>query len=369
MKKLLHLFACACLAWLVLAPLVMAAPPQTMSYQGYLTNAAGAPINSPQVMTFRIYDDLTAGSLLWSGTQLSVPVTNGVFNVILGGSQQLTAFPPTLVFDKPYFLSVQVNPELLEMTPRQPLQMSPYAYRSVVADSLAPTALITGSQVTGAITVAAVITSNSGGIKYPDGLTQTKALANCSLEGDVAVMHLGAWVCRSSLPRYVDNGDGTVTDNNTGLMWEKKLAPTDAACLDAVQINRNVRCQQNTYTWSAATPFTEPTGTLFSDFLEQLNDLKSPNDGTATSCFANHCDWRIPAIGELRSIFPAPFPGCSSIPCIDAIFGPTQQSFYWSSSSYLAISGFAWFGYFSSGFVDAGNKGNVNYARAVRSGR
>ena len=49
------------------------------------------------------------------------------------------------------------------------------------------------------LTVAGVIESTSGGIKFPDGATQTKALANCSAEGDVAVMHSGAWVCRSTL--------------------------------------------------------------------------------------------------------------------------------------------------------------------------
>jgi hypothetical protein len=152
MNKILRLVFCAGLTLCV--PLAIAAPPpQTISYQGYLTNAAGVPTTTSQVMTFRIYDDAVAGlpaAALWTGTQLSVPVTNGVFNVILGGPLQ-TPFPPTLLFDKPYFLSVQVNPELLEMSPRQPLQMSPYAYRAVVADAVSAATAIPGAQVTGAI--------------------------------------------------------------------------------------------------------------------------------------------------------------------------------------------------------------------------
>jgi hypothetical protein len=155
-KKIIRFVLSRCFALLV--PLAIAAPPplpppQTISYQGYLTNAAGVPVNTPQVMTFRIYDDVVAGSpaaALWTGTEDPVPVTNGVFNVILGGPLQ-APFPPTLLFDKPYFLSVKVIGEALEMSPRLPLQMSPYAYRAVVADAVSAAASIPGAQVTDAI--------------------------------------------------------------------------------------------------------------------------------------------------------------------------------------------------------------------------
>lgn len=168
---------------------------------------------------------------------------------------------------------------------------------------------------------------------------------------------------------YLDNGDGTVTDRKTGLMWEKKLAASDPACSSANQDLRDVHCQQNQYTWSGEPPFTEPTGTLYSDFLEKLNDLKTPNDGTATPCFAGHCDWRIPTIGELRSILLAPYPVCNVIPCIDPAFGPGPASFFWSSSS--SAGGEVWFVNFAIGFVN--NTGSLEnaafFARAVRGGR
>src|SRR5213593_4722541 len=58
--------------------------------------------------------------------------------------------------------------------------------------------------------------------------------------------------------RFVDNGDGTVTDRQTGLQWEKKVAGT--GCL---------HCVNDSYTWSASG--TAPDGSAFTSFLNTLN--------------------------------------------------------------------------------------------------
>jgi hypothetical protein len=38
------------------------------------------------------------------------------------------------------------------------------------------------------------------------------------------------WAGVAHAQRFTDNGDGTVTDHQTGLMWEKKTQPAAAAC-------------------------------------------------------------------------------------------------------------------------------------------
>src|SRR5437773_2844025 len=69
---------------------------------------------------------------------------------------------------------------------------------------------------------------------------------------------------------YTDNGNGTVTDNNTGLVWEK------------LSMDGSVHDVSTTYPWANA-------------FAQHVATLNSTN-------FAGHNDWRMPNVKELESI-------------------------------------------------------------------
>jgi hypothetical protein len=79
-------------------------------------------------------------------------------------------------------------------------------------------------------------------------------------------------------------------------------------------------------------------------FLAGLNCCAnvSANGISSSTCFANYCDWRIPTLGELKSIVTPPFPNCNLPPCIDPVFGETSFSFYWSSTTFAGSQGSAW---------------------------
>jgi hypothetical protein len=151
--------------------------------------------------------------------------------------------------------------------------------------------------------------------------------------------------------RFVDNGDGTVSDRLTGLMWEQKVPGT--ACQ---------RCVNDQYPWSPgfeSSGVPDETASMF-DWLSAVNGLT--NDPNAQSGLAGYSDWRIPSVLELQTIL-----DCSFGPaCIDPIFGPTSGLAYWSSSSVAATLFRAWGVGFSQGVVGFSDKSTRFHVRAVR---
>jgi Protein of unknown function (DUF1566) len=147
---------------------------------------------------------------------------------------------------------------------------------------------------------------------------------------------------------YVDNGNGTVTDQNTGLVWEK--LSDDASIHD----------KDEPYTWGNA-------------FAVKIAALNTP------PCFAGQCDWRLPNRRELESIIDLQhFDPCVS-PAFDAACAPgctvftcscTSASYVWSSTSVVLQTISAWVVNFNDGGENFGfNKTSSNaFVRAVRGG-
>ncbi|MEY4949979.1 MAG: hypothetical protein RL698_2190, partial [Pseudomonadota bacterium] len=123
-----------------------------------------------------------------------------------------------------------------------------------------------------------------------------------------------------------DGGDGTVTDNRTGLMWEKK------------SWDGSIHDMGNAYSWGDG----YLDGTVTTEFLATLN---------TPLCFAGYCDWRLPNRLELETLanfdtaMPATFPefdssctpGCTILTCSCTSEGASalqyaHSSSYWSSS-------------------------------------
>lgn len=159
--------------------------------------------------------------------------------------------------------------------------------------------------------------------------------------------------------RYTDNADQTVTDNLTGLIWEKK---------DQMG---GVHDRLNTYTWSANALSSQADGSAFATFLTGASGLN-------VTSFAGSKDWRIPTVAQLQTIlldFACKGPGggatcmCTG-PCVDAALDPTNTlaSLYWCSTIDSTAPGGAWFVYFASGHVGPQGVLSLVSARAVRGG-
>jgi hypothetical protein len=122
---------------------------------------------------------------------------------------------------------------------------------------------------------------------------------------------------------YVDNGDGTVSDTSTGLMWQQETP-------------------DNTMTWDQA--------------LSYCENLP----------LAGYADWRLPSKKELRNLVDY----SRYNPAINTMYFPdTFSSFYWSSTTSAYSTYAAWGEFFYDGYDFSSYKSNYNYIRAVRGGQ
>ncbi|MGB2697376.1 MAG: tail fiber domain-containing protein [Candidatus Zixiibacteriota bacterium] len=116
-------------AFLLAASVCWSGIPHLIHYQGMLTDDEGTPLNTPQDLTFTIYNDSTGGTLKWTETQYGIMVTDGLFNVNLGDST-----PIDLAFDEDYWLEIEVG-VYGSLSPRTRLTSVGYAYRAEWADT------------------------------------------------------------------------------------------------------------------------------------------------------------------------------------------------------------------------------------------
>jgi len=185
----------------------------------------------------------------------------------------------------------------------------------------------------------------------------------------------------SASPQFVDNGDGTLTDRQTCLVWEKKDNAGGIHDFNAL------------YQWSDTG--SAPDGGAFTVFIAGLN----------SGAFAGHRDWRLPTSAsagqapEVESTVDTNVPNCGWVaPCVPPAFdtncGPyvgdsppytsgnpgctvdgamgtsecscTPPYHAWSSSS--ASNTTAWIECYNVGSVSASSKTDLYNVRGVRGG-
>lgn len=159
--------------------------------------------------------------------------------------------------------------------------------------------------------------------------------------------------------RFIDNGDGTITDTRTRLMWEKKGSlDTEVDLSDPHDVD-------NLYFWSANSSPPQ-IGSIFTDFLERLNNCTS--DGASiVGGFAGYCDWRLPNIFELIGILDLSRGQCAggSGPCIDPAFGPTRPEVMWSGTTDAGDATKAWYNRFGVAVPPLGTFQQGTFAKEI----
>ena len=156
------------------------------------------------------------------------------------------------------------------------------------------------------------------------------------LAGLLCALALPAWAA------FTDNGDGTITDSTTGLVWDKC---SRGQVWDNTTPPGTCTGVASTHTWAAA-----------------LAEATAANSAS----HRGQADWRLPNRTELESLVQIN----AASPAIDGTYFPaTPSNWYWTSTTYAPDPANAWAVNFSNGDTSALDKTDTFRVRLVRSGQ
>ena len=146
----------------------------------------------------------------------------------------------------------------------------------------------------------------------------------------------------SPLGRWCDNGNGTVRDTKTGLIWLKNAS------------------------WGGIKPWRANTVDGYDDAHTRAG-LLSESDLTAGLVDGSVLgDWRLPTLAELKTL-------TTGIECITNTsmykFTGVQYDYYWSSTTFAGSTASAWRVHLGYGFMFGGDKIGWYYVWPVRGGQ
>lgn len=286
--------------------------------------------------------DIYSGKVAFvNGSQLTgtMPVGSNVS----GGNAQLIISIPDAYYSGRTATASDTN--LLTGNIKSGVTIFGVAGSSKVLDTSAGTAA-TSDIVSGKI--AFVNGSQITGSAYPAPVAKTGQTISYGTNDDGARQKGVAW----PNPRFTNNGNGTVTDNLTGLIWL-----------------RNANCANGTRDWNTA----------LSDVssLNGSGNMNGNNCGDTSNGGSHQTDWRLPNVKELQSLVDYAY----SSPALSNATGTGQwvagdpftnvqtNGYYYSGSSYSSGLGNAWGVHMGLGSVYENNKTGSVFVWPVRGGQ
>jgi Chaperone of endosialidase len=262
--------------------------PSLINYQGQVLGANGTPLATGDYeLTFRIFDAVEGGTLIW-GPQIldgtgslghgpKIPVVQGYFNVILGPTDTASRSLGTAFQGTARFLEIKVgtnNP----IAPRQQILSAPYALNAANAENAANAAnaanavsvqaggvntlAIAGSAITTAKLADGAVTTP----KLPDGAVTTPKLADAAVTAAKLDPAIGVWD-RSSNNVFRTVGNVGIGTTNPGVPLHIRVIGPVIYLQDITNAANQagyVSYRNNTGVETAWVGFGSPTSTDFS---------------------------------------------------------------------------------------------------------
>jgi len=245
----------------------------------------------------------------------------------------------------------------------------------------------------GRVTVSELITAVGralGSCDAPVTHTQANTPTPTSTPTETTTPSITATATATSPPtathtpiRAADNGDGTITDLTTGLLWEKKVGG------DGAPDGSNDHDADNRYPWRGRCQNVDADCKDDGDCPTGVACRAGDQQGTGLTAFkwvarlnarqfAGFQDWRVPSLDELRSLrdlderptidpgFHQPGCGTSCLDLGDPDCSCTSEDPHWTATADESDAARAWRIDFDNGAVVLGNKVDDLRVRAVR---
>jgi hypothetical protein len=306
-----------------------------------------------------------------------------VDEIIVSVNNALNGCPP----EPPTPTATETATETPTMTPsatHTPTDTATASFTPTATDTLTPTSTPTDTATVTNTPTATPLPLCGDGRADPDEECDGSDLNNMTC-AEVTGDAFGTLSCLESClfdnsgcaaTRFVDNLDGTITDYQTGLMWEKKCSvcgglhdvdnrhPWLGSCSgNAADCRTDADCSGEE---TCEADDDQGTGMTIFEWAEALN----------AELFADFDDWRVPTITELQTLRdlltfdPAIDPIFQQAACADVtnpVCSRTFPSNYWSSTTLAKDPGSAWDLNFDDGSADSSDKSGTSYVRAVRT--
>jgi hypothetical protein len=218
--------------------------PTLISYSGKVVDASGNPITGQRLMVFRIWDgptDSGAANRKWSEQQ-TVVLSAGEFSVLIGAGSPVASesnsgtfadvFNPASGTSSRYLgvtvddgNSATVDPEI---SPRQQVVTTAYAFRSRLAETVASGAITSASFGSGAVNEAALGTSAVSSGKVADNAITAAKIA----DGSVSTAKLADGAVTAAKLAVGGISGAQIADGTLGTSKVADSAITSAKILD-----------------------------------------------------------------------------------------------------------------------------------------
>lgn len=225
-----------CLAALLGVPSLAAAEPvpTTLAVQGVLRESAGGLTDGMYDITVRVYDDATAGTMLYEETSADVAVRSGVFTLVVGESTPLD--PATFASFTNLYLGITVEGDAAEL-PRQPFATAPFAFQAEHANSADAIGSITSETVENFFTTACPDGEFVIGVT-PTGEPDCGVPASSGGGGDITSVVAGSGLSGGGV-----SGSVTLSVNTTVIQARVEDSCSAGSAIRAIAADGSVTCE------------------------------------------------------------------------------------------------------------------------------